>query len=581
MLQISPTPLKPFNIALLITRTMSSSPLPLPPNGRTMDATTLQIFPRPLKPSNSVSLIAMLQGSETNSHAYQTKQKLLSLLPAQLASYVGAGLRDRVRPLIRQAGDLFDRAYPVLQGQILEYQKGKTSMTLLDAVAKLNEFFQSEGLDWSVWKYCFNLLPFGEAENVDSSNNQYFIAAWLAIEEVLQFMGSQTMKLGVNSQLSQFTAAEEPTYHTGTFLKFTSAALHRLDEMKDAMELIVFTSLVLEICGMDTRVYGNQWIQTLFGEQRTYVLLEIQAIGFQGGKVVDSCFSNQNSAYVKSVSDWSPKRTVCEDGDDVLFNTPSKEDSIGVFPGRPPLSAILTSFGAKLKDVHLIRILSKVGNNWSPLQLISNVDRTDDNQLLQHLCWLLEDSAFPTKADDSTAAPSADSALAGSSMANAPSQIASSTDCFNKFSGVPQATPAAAVPNQPSNPPIDMKKASASEQAAEKQIPEQPSNQPFPRRLFRQLPAKRHSFGFSQGGFGKNSAAAERKKDQLDGEDALSITSMTKRAAEFPSIEAELEDDEESCWRTSSLGQDVAWQSFTLKSRTQTLMTLLQRASLN
>ncbi|KAI9334222.1 hypothetical protein DFJ73DRAFT_780704 [Zopfochytrium polystomum] len=32
-----------------------------------------------------------------------------------------------------------------------------------------------------------------------------------------------------------------------TFLKFTSAALHRLDEMKDAMELIVFTSLVLEM----------------------------------------------------------------------------------------------------------------------------------------------------------------------------------------------------------------------------------------------------------------------------------------------------------------------------------------------
>ncbi|KAI9318881.1 hypothetical protein DFJ73DRAFT_925642 [Zopfochytrium polystomum] len=161
-----------------------------------------------------MSPIAMLQGLQTNSHTYQCIQKMeksLSLPPVQLASYVGAGLCDRGLPW---------------------------------STRKEN---QSEGLDWSVWKYCFNLLPFGEAENVDSSNNQYFIAAWLAVEEVLQFMGGQTMKLRVNSQLSQLTPAEDPTYHTGTFLKCTSAALHQLDEMKDAMELIVFTSLVLEM----------------------------------------------------------------------------------------------------------------------------------------------------------------------------------------------------------------------------------------------------------------------------------------------------------------------------------------------
>ncbi|KAI9324299.1 hypothetical protein DFJ73DRAFT_768400 [Zopfochytrium polystomum] len=142
------------------------------------------------------------------------------------------------------------------------------------------------------------------------------------------------MKLGVNSQLSQLTAAEEPTYHTGTFLKFTSASLHRLDEMKEAVELI---------------------------------------------------------------------------------------------PGRLPLSAILTSFGAKLKDSHLIRILSKEGNNRSLLQLISNVEGTDDNWAPAAAAPFFLKKLKDANADDSTAAPSADSALAGSSMANTPSQIASST----------------------------------------------------------------------------------------------------------------------------------------------------------
>ncbi|KAI9326577.1 hypothetical protein DFJ73DRAFT_766728 [Zopfochytrium polystomum] len=63
----------------------------------------------------------------------------------------------------------------------------------------------------------------------------------------------------------------------------------------------------------------------------------------------------------------------------------------------------------------------------------------------------------------------------------------------------------------------------------------------------------------------KTAQAAERKKDQLEGEDALSITSMTKKAAEFPSIEAELEDDEESCWENFFPGPGCRLASFTLK----------------
>ncbi|KAI9356785.1 hypothetical protein DFJ73DRAFT_758519 [Zopfochytrium polystomum] len=279
------------------------------------------------------------------------------------------------------------------------------------------------------------------------------------------------MKLGVNSQLSQLTAAEEPTYHTGSFLKFTSAALHRLDEMNDSMELIVFLS----------------------------------------------CAGN---------------RTLHQDGDDVLFNTAAKEGE------------------KSLEEEQLFALLGfcSVAEKATIGQLPSNVEgkMTIGHLLLQHLCWLLEDSAGPTKADsqsldsmkadDSTAAPSADSALARSSMANTPSQIASSnggstggasssldsgpstptasldaTDearpkqaaaaaaeaawkvaqtfklpppvhcqqtAATKGTGAPQATRAAAVPNQPSNPPIDMK-AGASKQAAEKQIPKQPSNQPI------------------------------------------------------------------------------------------------------
>ncbi|KAI9352439.1 hypothetical protein DFJ73DRAFT_759850 [Zopfochytrium polystomum] len=58
---------------------------------------------------------------------------------------------------------------------------------------------------------------------------------------------------------------------------------------------------------------------------------------------------------------------------------------------------------------------------WKGLMTIGHL-------LLQHLCWtLLVPPRLIRKADDSTAASSADSALAGSSMANAPSQIASST----------------------------------------------------------------------------------------------------------------------------------------------------------
>ncbi|KAI9334207.1 hypothetical protein DFJ73DRAFT_764181 [Zopfochytrium polystomum] len=65
-----------------------------------------------------------------------------------------------------------------------------------------------------------------------------------------------------------------------------------------------------------------------------------------------------------------------------------------------------------------------------------------------------------------------------------------------------------------------MKKAGASEQAAEKQVPKQPSNQPI----------------------------AKKDNTSESVAEIISITSMTKKAAEFPSIEAELEDDEESCW---------------------------------
>ncbi|KAI9350556.1 hypothetical protein DFJ73DRAFT_832620, partial [Zopfochytrium polystomum] len=156
ILQISPPPLMPFNIAALIARTASLittaviapsfPPQPLPPNSSTqpaestMDSTILQIFALPLKPSNSTSTHRHAAGfgnKFTHILDHTKSGKIAALPPAQLASYVGAGLCDRVRPLIRQAGNLFDRAYPVFLGQVLEYH-----MTLLDVAVKLNEFFQ-------------------------------------------------------------------------------------------------------------------------------------------------------------------------------------------------------------------------------------------------------------------------------------------------------------------------------------------------------------------------------------------------------------------------------------------------------
>ncbi|KAI9334223.1 hypothetical protein DFJ73DRAFT_764191 [Zopfochytrium polystomum] len=146
-----------------------------------------------------------------------------------------------------------------------------------------------------------------------------------------------------------------------------------------------------------------------------------------------------------------------------------------------------------------------------------------------------------------------------------------------------------------------MKKAGASEQAAEKQVPKQPSNQPIAKKdntsesvseiksqinnslqkglgvpstlitskngAMMDSTSAKVQLWLRSGRIWKTAQAAERKRDQLDEEDALSITSMTKKAAEFPSIEAELEDDEESCWEDFFPGLDVAWQSFTLKTR--------------